>query len=56
MQICNCYALGYHAGLNNFSDAANIFKKDTDEYYAWLIGYNVGLQTEFYNHEDGVIH
>ena len=45
-EICQAYELGYSAGRMNLSVDHNEYRKKSDNYYAWLMGHNTGIQTE----------
>jgi hypothetical protein len=47
LEICSAYESGVNAGRMNFSADLNSHEEETTLYYAWAIGHNTGIQTEF---------
>ena len=46
VEICQAYEDGFSAGRMNLSADNNIHKLESDNYYAWLLGHNIGIQIE----------
>ena len=51
-EICAAYEMGYNASRMGLATIYNEFSDKSEAYYAWLIGHNVGLQTELINIEE----
>lgn len=52
VEICQAYEQGYSAGRMNLATDANTYEDKTDNYYAWLLGHNTGLQLEMIEVEE----
>ena len=55
IQICEAYEDGQMAGKMNLSADNNIHLKESKEFYAWVVGHNMGIQLEFIEYEEGYI-
>ena len=51
-EICAAFEMGKHASFLGLSTIYNEFSDKSDAYYAWMIGHNVGLNTELLNVEE----
>jgi hypothetical protein len=55
VEICQAYKVGFDAGRMNLSTVYNDYKKETEQYYAWILGHNVGVQAELMDLDEGWI-
>ena len=55
VEICQAYKRGFDAGRINLATIHNEFKHETEQYYAWILGHNVGVQTELIELDEGYI-
>lgn len=55
IQICEAYEDGQMAGRMNLSADNNIHTRESKEFYAWIVGHNMGIQMEFIEYEEGYI-
>ena len=55
VEICQAYENGFTAGRMNLASTNNTFKRESEQYYACVLGHNVGIQTEFVELDEGYI-
>ena len=55
VQICQAYENGFNAGRMNLSADNNAHMRESDEFYAWHFGHNIGIQLELMEYEEGWI-
>jgi len=46
VEICQAYESGYMAGRMNMAIDTNEYQHKTDQFYAWMLGHNTGIQLE----------
>ena len=51
VDTCAAFHMGQMAGSNGLSTHYNDFEVDTNEHYAWLLGYNVTMHRVLLEHE-----
>lgn len=52
VELCQAYENGFSAGRMNLSSDNNGYHRETDNYYAWMLGHNIGIQIELMELED----
>jgi hypothetical protein len=55
LEICQAYESGINAGRLKFSADNNEYEKETDLFYAWALGHNMGIRTELIDLSEGWI-
>ena len=55
IELCEAYESGFNAARMNLSSDNNDYIKKTDNYYAWMLGHNVGIQAELFELDEGWI-
>jgi hypothetical protein len=56
LEICAAYESGYTAGRLNFAVDTNVHSRETELYYAWMVGHNMGIQLELMELDDFYTH
>ena len=55
VQICQAYEHGFNAGRMNLSSDNNTHDRESNEFYAWMFGHNIGIQIELMELDEGYI-
>jgi hypothetical protein len=55
VEICQAYKVGFDAGRLHLSTIYNEYEKETENYYAWILGHNVAIQSELTDYDEGWI-
>ena len=53
--IVEAYEDGQMAGRMNLSADNNIHTRESKEFYAWIVGHNMGIAGTFIEYEEGYI-
>ena len=50
--LCAAYEMGYNASIMGLSTSYNAYDEDSEHFYAWMLGHNVGGNKQLHSLSD----